>query len=66
METSEKRQSQAPRVLHGPHRICSSGVAAQPVAPVSEVTPTIAASEFEIVEITVEIPVELIPLDEPK
>jgi len=43
-----------------------SGVAARPLLPEGDVCPAIIAGESEIVTETVEISVELIPLDEPK
>lgn len=66
MEISEKLQARKPRVLYGPHRLQMTGVAARPSAPTGEVMPTVVAGESEIVTSTVEITVELIPLDEPK
>lgn len=66
MEQSEKLLARGPRVLHGPHRLRMSGVVAHPVLPKGDVSPSVAAGESEIASETVEIAVELIPLDEPK
>lgn len=53
-------------MLHGPHRLRISGVAGQPTLPQGEVAPTIAAGDNEIVADTVEISVEIIPLEAAK
>ncbi|MCI0352938.1 MAG: hypothetical protein L0Z53_26245 [Acidobacteriales bacterium] len=66
MDLSEKSLPRRPRVLHGPHRLRMSGVAARPSLPQGEVAPTVVAGDAETVTETVEISVELIPLDEPK
>jgi len=64
MEWTEKLPERKPRVLHGPHRIRLSGIAAGRPASVEETAPTVIAGESEVVSSTVEIKQELVPLDE--
>lgn len=66
MEQSEKLLDRGPKVLHGPHRLLMSGVAGQPTFTEGTVSPTVAAGESEIAAEVVEIPVELVLLEEPK
>jgi len=66
MEMSEKPEARRPRVLYAPHRLRMSGVVPRPSVLVGEEMPTVSAGETEIVTTSVDISVELIPLDEPK
>jgi len=66
MEISEKPKAPRPRVVDGPHRFRISGVAPLLSTPADDTMLLVGGSDSEFAATVVEIPVEVIPLDEPK